>query len=398
MTIVERFLKYVSYPTAAGKDREGKASTDGQYVLGEELTKELLDLGVEDITMNEYGIISGIFKGTLEPTIALLAHMDTSPSASGEDIKPRIIQKYDGKEIELSKNIVLKPSEFTTLKAQIGHDLIVTDGTTLLGGDDKAGIAIIMDVLERLKKSGEPHHSIQIIFTTDEEIGTGVHHVDTSKIVAKYGYTVDGGSSHFINKSNFNAANMEVTVCGRSVHPGSAKNKMINAIQIGIEFDQSLPRFEKPEYTEGREGFFHLNEISGNEECTHLSYIIRDFDEAVLKHRKWLIEQTSHEINKRLGYKAIDYKIEDVYKNMEAVLEDNPMVVDRIVSAYEALNIKYCFEDIRGGTDGAQLSYRGLPCPNLGTGDYNCHGRYEYVDIDEMKQMVEIVYKMMTIK
>lgn len=398
MNVVERFLKYVSYPTSSGPDREGRASTDGQYVLAEELMKELLELGVTDVRMNQYGIVSGIFKGTLEPTIALLAHMDTSPSASGENIKPRIIENYDGSDIELAKGITMRTEEFTTLKKQVGDDLIVTDGTTLLGGDDKAGIAIIMDALQRLRDSKEPHHTIEVIFTTDEEIGTGVHHVDSAALRAEYGYTVDGGSSHFINKANFNAANMEVAVRGRSVHPGSAKHKMINAIEIAIEFDRSLPAFERPEYTEQREGFFHLNEIRGNEELTQMSYIIRDFDEVLLKHRKWLIGQTAGEINRRLGYEAITYKIDDVYQNMEPILEKTPAVVDRIMAAYEALNIPYQFEDIRGGTDGSQLTYRNLPCPNLGTGDYNCHGRFEYVDINEMKQMVDVVCKMMTLR
>ncbi len=395
MTLVERFLKYVSFPTTSGEDREGKCSTDGQYVLAEELKKELSELGLTDISSNEYGIVYSTLKGEGNLTIALLAHMDTSPSASGENIKPRIIENYDGTDIELSQNIYLKPQEFETLKDKKGHKLIVTDGKTLLGGDDKAGIAIIMTVLDELIKENKKHVNIEVIFTTDEEIGTGVHHVEMDKIHAAYGYTVDGGSSKYINKSKFNAINMEVTIKGRSVHPGSAKNKMINANTYAMIYDHSLPQFERPEYTEKREGFFHLCEMKGSEEEVHLSYILRDFSKSDLDHRCYIAKKTAEEINHSLGYEAVEVTLIPCYNNMEDILEKNPQVIKRITDAYKSLNLDYEFEDIRGGTDGAQLSFRGLPCPNLGTGDYNCHGRFEYVDVNEMETMVKVLKQML---
>lgn len=395
MTLVERFLKYVSFPTTSGEDREGKCSTDGQYVLAEELKKELSELGLTDISSNEYGIVYSTLKGEGNLTIALLAHMDTSPSASGKNIKPRIIENYDGTDIELSQNIYLKPQEFETLKDKKGHKLIVTDGKTLLGGDDKAGIAIIMTVLDELIKENKKHVNIEVIFTTDEEIGTGVHHVEMDKINAAYGYTVDGGSSKYINKSNFNAINMEVTIKGRSVHPGSAKNKMINANTYAMIYDHSLPQFERPEYTEKREGFFHLCEMKGSEEEVHLSYILRDFSKSDLDHRCYIAKKTAEEINHSLEYEAVEVTLIPCYNNMEDILEKNPQVIKRITDAYKSLNLDYEFEDIRGGTDGAQLSFRGLPCPNLGTGDYNCHGRFEYVDVDEMETMVKVLKQML---
>lgn len=396
--VVEKFLKYVSYPTSSGAEREGKCSTDGQYVLGKELMKELKDLGLTEISMNEHGIVRAVLKGEYEPSIALSAHMDTSPDARGDGIKARVVEKYDGSDIELSKNIVLSPMVFPTLKEQVGHDLIVTDGTTLLGGDDKAGLAIIMTALEEVINEKLPHHSIEVLFTTDEEIGTGVHYVETDKLVSKFGYTVDGGCSKYISKSNFNAINMEVEITGRNVHPGSAKDKMINAITIGMEFDNSLPKYERPQYTCGREGFYHLNDFNGSCEKTTLGYIIRDFDTTILEHRVETVEKIKEEINKKYGYEAVKISLDRCYKNMEEIIDAMPEVIDRIVNAYKDLNLDYDFEDIRGGTDGAQLSFRGLPCPNLGTGDYNCHGRFEYVSINEMQDMVNVVKKIIATK
>lgn len=252
-----------------------------------------------------------------------------------------------------------------------------------------------MTVLDELIKENKKHVNIEVIFTTDEEIGTGVHHVEMDKIHAAYGYTVDGGSSKYINKSNFNAINMEVTIKGRSVHPGSAKNKMINANTYAMIYDHSLPQFERPEYTEKREGFFHLCEMKGSEEEVHLSYILRDFSKSDLDHRCYIAKKTAEEINHSLGYEAVEVTLIPCYNNMEDILEKNPQVIKRITDAYKSLNLDYEFEDIRGGTDGAQLSFRGLPCPNLGTGDYNCLGRFEYVDVNEMETMVKVLKQML---
>lgn len=398
MSVLEKFLKYVKFPTTSESEKEDRASSEGQYVLAEELRKELSDLGLSDISISPYGIVRGILKGDLGETMSFLAHMDTSPSAKGEGVKARVIDNYDGKDIELSPGILLKPSVFPTLKNQVGHTLIVTDGTTLLGGDDKAGIAIIMQAIEDIIKNKIPHHTIEVMFTTDEEIGIGSHHIDVDGMISKYGYTVDGGSSKYINNANFNAVSLEVTVKGRSVHPGSAKNKMINAIKYAMDFDRSLPQYERPEYTEKKEGFFHLNEINGNEEETHLSYIIRDFSPELLEHRRYIVRKSAEEINRFLGYEAVSYEMNDSYYNMEQILDKNPEVIGRIVKAYETLGLPYEYEAIRGATDGSQLSYRGLPCPNLGTGDYNCHGRFEYVDLNEMNDMVRIVKTIMTSK
>lgn len=396
--VAEKFLKYVSYPTSSGQEREGKCSTDGQYVLAKEMMKELKELGLVDISMNDYGIVKATLKGEYDTCIALLAHMDTSPDAKGSDIKARVIEKYDGKDIVLSKNIIMSPDVFPSLKEQKGQDLIVTDGTTLLGGDDKAGMAIIMTALQEVIKEGLPHHTIEVLFTTDEEIGTGVHHVDTKGLKSKFGYTIDGGCSKYISKSNFNAVNMDVDIVGRNVHPGSAKDKMINAIEIGYEFNSSLPKYERPQYTTQREGFYHLNNIHGSVEEAHLGYIIRDFDKTLLDHRIETVKKVAGELNKKYGYEAVSIKLDYCYKNMEEIIEQNPEVINRVINAYKELNIPYDFEDIRGGTDGAQLSFRGLPCPNLGTGDYNCHGRFEYVSIDEMCDMVKVVKKIITTK
>lgn len=397
--IVERFLKYVGYETTSYEPKENEASSYGQYVLAKELAFELEELGAKDVTINEFGTVCATFKGDLEgPSIALIAHQDTSNSASGKDIKARIVD-YKGGTIELSTGISLDPEEFKHLQGKEGHKLIVTDGTTLLGGDDKAGIAIIMNVVERLIESKESHRTIRVIFSTDEEIGVGADHIKPEELQAEFGYTVDGGSCNLINVENFNAGRFSVTINGRSIHPGDAKDKMINAINVAVDFQSALPRYERPEHTSNREGFYHLMDICGNEEKCTMKYIVRDHDLGKLLHRIELAKQTAKRINDSYKAEIIVIEAEDnSYRNMLPELEKHPEVIERIIKAYDTLGIKYEFEPIRGGTDGATLTNRGFPCPNLGTGDYNCHGRFEFVDIDEMKTMSDIVMQIVKTK
>lgn len=395
--IVERFLDYVSFETTSYEPIEGQASSVGQYVLAKHLKEELEKLDVKNLYINEFGTVVGYVPGTKEgPTIALIAHMDTSNSASGKDVKARVL-KYEGGDIELSTGIKLSPNEFSTLKGKEGHELVVTDGTTLLGGDDKAGIAIIVNVIEKLKENNVEHLPIQVIFSTDEEIGVGADHIKDEDIKADFGYTVDGGCLKYISVENFNAGSLKVVINGRSIHPGDAKDKMINALNVGIDFHNAIPRYERPEHTACREGFYHLLHLEGTEEHAELTYIIRDHDLEKLLHRFEIAELTAERINKEIGSNVITLQCEkDSYRNMKPELDKHPEVTQRIVEAYKELGLEYEFEPIRGGTDGAHLTYRGLPCPNLATGDYNCHGRFEYVDVDEMKKMIEVVYKIVT--
>lgn len=390
--IKERFLAYVAVETTSGAPKEGRASTDGQYVLANRLKEELEELKAQEITVNEFGTVTALIPGSKPgPTIALIAHIDTSEAASGRDVKARSL-RYEGGAIELKPGTVLDPDEFLSLHDKKGHELIVTDGTTLLGGDDKAGIAIIMDVLQTLKNEGLEHLPLEVIFTTDEEIGCGAAHVLDEDIKADFGYTVDGGALRYVNVENFNAGSLEVTVNGVSIHPGDAKDKMKNAVNIAIEFHEALPRFDRPEHSAGRQGFFHLRKIEGTEEKAHLTYIVRDFDPVGLHARFELARLTAERLNRLYGDGTVKLEAdENEYRNMKVELDRHPEAVARIENAYKKLGVSYEFQPIRGGTDGAGLTFRGLPCPNLATGDYNCHGRFEYVDVDEMKTMVRIV-------
>ena len=390
MDLLERFLKYVSYPTTSSEeaDTTNKASSEGQYVLAKELAKELKELGGEDIYINKFGTVHAYFKGDLEKQpIFLNSHMDTSPACSGENIKPRIINKYDGKDIVLNKDTIMKVSDFPSLKRSEGHQLVVTDGNTLLGADDKAGIAIIMDVVNYFVASKEKHGPIEVIFSTDEEIGLGASHISTDKIRSKFGFTVDGGDIKYVNIENFNASSMKVEVTGRSVHPGSAKDKMLNASNIGIEFHNALPLFARPEDTENREGFYHLCNITGNEEKAELSYIIREHDINRLAFLEDYAKLAARRINDKYKQEVIKLEIKPQYKNMYYEVEKHPEVIDLIKKIYKNHNLSFEFEACRGGTDGATLTYKGFVCPNLGTGGYNYHGRFEYLDVDQARQM-----------
>jgi tripeptide aminopeptidase len=390
MDIVERFLKYVSYETTSDESNinNNEASSKGQYKLAEELAKELKELGGEDIYINKFATVHAFFKGTINrDSIFLNSHMDTSPACSGKNIKPRIIDKYDGKDIKLNDNTIMEVKEFPSLKRSIGHSLIVTDGNTLLGGDDKAGIAIIMDMIEYFVTNNIPHAPIEVLFSSDEEIGQGAYHIDVDKLHSKFGFTIDGGDIDYVNIENFNAASMKVEINGRSIHPGSAKDKMINALNVGIDFHNGLPRYLRPEHTCSREGFYHLCDMSGNEEKANMAYIIREHDINKLQNMIDYAKLDAQRINDSFNKEVIKLDINISYKNMYDKLKDHPEIIKLIDNIYKKNNQTYEFEPIRGGTDGATLTQKGYPCPNLGTGGYNFHGRFEYVDIDQMKIM-----------
>lgn len=396
MNIIERFLKYVSFDTTScDETKVDAASSPNQYELGKELQKQLEALGGQEISMNKFGTVYGYFPGTLkgEP-VALIAHMDTSNAAKGGNIKPRTVKNYDGKDIELSKGITIKVSDFPALTNSKGHDLIVTDGNTLLGADDKAGIAIAMDVVNYFVTNNIPHKPIEVVFSTDEEVGVGADHIEINKLHSKYGYTIDGGDIHYLCIENFNAASMSVKITGRSIHPGSAKNKMINAINVGVEFQDALPEFMRPEDTEDYEGFYHIVGFNGNEEITNLKYIIRDFDLNKLREKIEYAKLVAERLNRKYGTKVIELNIVETYTNMRSEIEKSPEIIGRVEKIYKEKGIDYAFFPIRGGTDGAVLTSRGFPCPNLGTGGANFHGRFEYLDVDQMKQMVEVIIEL----
>lgn len=397
MDIVKRFLKYVSFETTSDEKSNRTPSTQCQLELAKYLVNELKGIGVEDVFLDEYGIVYGKISANCDekkPTIGLIAHMDTSPDCSGKNIHPRLIENYDGKDIVLNeeKNIILSPKEFPLLNDNVHEDLIVTDGTTLLGADDKAGIAIIVETCHQiLKQKNWKHGTIKIAFTPDEEVGRGTEHFDVKFFDCDFAYTLDGSDIRAISYENFNACSVIVHIDGISIHPGSAKDKMVNAILLAYEFDHLLPVNEIPSKTTNYEGFHHVTHINGEVEHATIHYILRNHDEQILNRQKDDFMKAKTLINQKVGYEAIKLEIKDGYKNMKPIIENNKEVLERVLIAYQTLHIPYIFEPIRGGTDGANLSYMGLPCPNLGNGGYNFHGRYEYVSVTQMKKMVKIL-------
>lgn len=401
MDLVKRFLKYVSFDTQSDENSNATPSTSKQLNLAKYLVNELKSIGCSDVFVDQYGIVYATIPSNIEEkvdTIGLIAHMDTSPDCSGTNIKPRIINKYDGSDITLNENTIMKVADFPSLKENVGEDLIVTDGTTLLGADDKAGIAIIVEAAYRIindKKS--KHGEIKIAFTPDEEVGRGTENFDVKYFNCDYAYTLDGGDIRFIEYENFNAASAMVNVKGINIHPGSAKNKMINAILLAKEFDDLLPKDELPSTTEGYEGFHHLNDFNGDVENVNMFYIIRNHDENILNRQIQDFKDAEKAINEKYNGNFVTANIKKGYKNMKEVILANPKVLKRATDAYEKLNIPYSFTPIRGGTDGANLSFAGLPCPNLGDGGYNFHGRYEYVSITQMRKMVKIILEILKV-
>ncbi len=395
--VIERFLRYVSFDTKSDEDSPSCPSTDKQKILGAALVEEMLALGITDAHMDENGYIYGTVPGDPRlPTIGLIAHMDTSPDCSGANVNARIVE-YTGNDICLNeeKGIFLKQSEYPGLAKHVGKHLIVTDGTTLLGADDKAGVAEIMSCAEFLLKARMSHATLKIGFTPDEEIGRGADRFKVKEFAADYAYTVDGGALGEIEYENFNAAGAVVVFHGVCIHPGSAKNKMVNSQLVAMEFNVLLPADQRPEHTEGYEGFFHLTDMQGNEEATTLRYIIRDHDLQKFMQKKQLMEVAVTFINEKYGAGTAQLEIQDSYFNMREKIEPCMYIVDRAKAAMEAIGIKPITVPIRGGTDGARLSYMGLPCPNLCTGGENFHGRFEYVPVEDMEKVVDLLVEIL---
>ena len=397
MEIKERFLNYVSFDTQSVENSQTVPSTSKQLKLGKYLVEELQSLGIENAKIDEYGVVYGTIPSNNNhqgDVIGFIAHMDTSPDASGKDIHPQIIKNYQGQKITLNedKELYLDPEQYPQLLQLIHHDLITTDGTTLLGADDKAGIAIIMQMVEYLHTHPEfKHNDIQITFTPDEEIGCGSNHFDVKYFNADYAYTIDGGDIHIVEYENFNAFSAKVNIHGRSIHPGSAKNKMINSTRVAYEFDSLLPVHMRPESTEGYEGFNHLHAIQGTCEETTMDYIIRNHDLQQAKKQCQEFIDIVEFLNKKYGYQIIDLTITESYLNMKEALKDHMFIVEQALAAIKENGLDAYCSPIRGGTDGARLTFMGLPCPNLGTGGFNYHGPYEYCSLTMMEKQVQIL-------
>ena len=399
MTLVERFLKYVSFDTQSSEETRLTPSTPGQMVFAKYLKSELESLGLEEITLDEYGYLFATLPANTEkevPTIGFIAHMDTSPDMSGKDITPRIVENYNGSDIVLNAEdrVILSPAQFPELLTHKGEDLIVTNGKTLLGADDKAGIAEIISAVAYLKEHPEiKHGKIRIGFNPDEEIGEGAHKFDVEKFGCEWAYTMDGGEVGELEYENFNAAAAKIVFKGRNVHPGYAKHKMINSIRIANQFISMLPRHETPEHTEGYEGFYHLVGIQGDVEQTTLSYIIRDHDRSRFESRKREMAHLVRKINAEFGEDTAVLELRDQYYNMREKIEPVMHIIDAAFAAMEAVGVKPNVKPIRGGTDGAQLSFKGLPCPNIFAGGLNFHGRFEFVPIQNMEKAMKVIIK-----
>ena len=396
MTVVDRFLQYVKFDTQSDELTNLTPSTPGQMIFAQHLEKDLRQLGLTDISLDDNGYLMATLPSNCSgqvPTVGFIAHLDTSPDMSGRHVSPRIVEKYDGGDIVLNaeKNIVLSPSQFPELLDYKGQDLIVTDGNTLLGADDKAGIAEIIAAVDYLKSHPEiKHGDIRIAFNPDEEIGQGAHKFDVQKFGADWAYTMDGGAIGELEYENFNAAVARVTFKGRNVHPGYAKHKMINSIRIANQFAIMLPRWETPEHTEGYEGFYHLVGIEGNVEQTVITYIIRDHDRDRFERRKKELEHLTRKINNEFPDCAT-IEIKDQYYNMLEKIKPVMHIIDVAKAAMERAGVKPVVQPIRGGTDGAQLSFKGLPCPNIFAGGLNFHGRYEFVPIPSMERATDTI-------
>ena len=401
MSVVDKLIKYVKYETTSDENSVTVPSTEGQRVLVEELKRELEALGLET-ALDENGYLFGFLRnntGKNLKKLGLLAHVDTSPDMSGKNVNPRILP-YEGGDIVLNEElqIVMKESDFPQLKDYVGENLLLTDGTTLLGADDKAGVAEIMEVLEYLFHNPEvPHGDLHVAFTPDEEIGRGPHHFDVEAFGAEIAYTMDGGPVGELEYENFNAASAKVTVKGRNVHPGTAKDKMKNSIFVAMEYADAFDRKDTPEHTEGYEGFFHLNDIEGDVEETSMYYIIRDFFEDTFEGRKVQMMEAASVLNEKYGEGTVTVEIKDQYKNMRTMVEPHMYLIEHAKKAMEMAGVKPIIKPIRGGTDGAQLSYMGLPCPNLFTGGENYHGRFEFISVESMEKAVAVLKNLISI-
>ena len=397
--IIDRFISYVTIDTQSDPSSSATPSTEKQWDLAKKLVEELRDLGLAEVDIDENAYVMATLPSNVEhpvPVIGFVSHFDTTPDFSGTNVKPQIIENYDGGDIVLNeeKQIILSPDYFEDLLQYKGQTIITTDGTTLLGADDKAGITEIMEAMKYLREHPEVKHGkIRICFTPDEEIGRGAHKFDVAKFGAEWAYTMDGSQIGELEFENFNAAEAIVTVKGKSVHPGYAKDKMINSIYIAQDFINSLPRLETPEHTEDRQGFFHLSDIKGDVEETRLEYIIRDHEKEHFEARKQIMKDLAAEICTQYESDCVEVAIRDQYSNMREMVEPVKHIVDLAEEAMLAVGIQPIIKPIRGGTDGAQLSFMGLPCPNIFAGGHNFHGKYEYVPVESMQKAVEVIVK-----
>ena len=397
MNITERFLNYTKFDTQSAEDSELVPSTEKQLVFANYLKAELEREGFSNVEMDDKGYIYATLKSNMKgavPTIGFISHYDTSPDCSGANIQAQIVSHYDGSEIHLSEQMIMGPKKFPELLQHVGEDLIVTDGTTLLGADDKAGIAEIVEAMCYLRDHQEiPHGDIRIAFNPDEEIGMGAHHFDVEKFGCEWAYTMDGGDVGELEFENFNAASAKIYIKGVSVHPGYAKGKMVNANALATEFAGLLPADETPETTEGYQGFFHLLGIQSNVEKAMLHYIVRDHDRSRFEERKRLMENLVAQMNERYGEGTVSCELKDQYYNMKEKIDPQMHVIDLVLHAMQDCGVAPKVKPIRGGTDGAQLSYKGLPCPNIFAGGVNFHGPYEFVSIQSMEKAMQVIVR-----
>jgi tripeptide aminopeptidase len=391
----ERLIRYAKIDTQSDFESTATPSTPGQWDLLHELEKEMNSIGLEDVGMDEFGYLFGTLPANTDkeiPVVGFLAHVDTATDFTGKNVSPQRIENYDGHDIQLNPSVTMSVADFPDLKNYVGHTLITTDGTTLLGADNKAGVAEILTAMEYLIQHPEiKHGKIRIAFTPDEEIGRGPHKFDVDRFAADFAYTMDGGPLGELQYESFNAAAAKLTVQGKSVHPGSAKNKMINAQTVAIRFQEQMPKNEVPEETEGYEGFIHLNNFNGNVEKAVLSYIIRDFDKDSFEAKKNHMQQTAAKLQEEYGTEAIKLEIEDQYYNMREKIEPVMEIVDAAENVMKALGIEPNIVPVRGGTDGSQLSYMGLPTPNIFTGGENYHGQYEFISVQNMEKATQVI-------
>ena len=400
MRAYERLLNYVQFDTASNEASETCPSTPGQLELGRALVEEMRLMGISNARMDENGYVYGEIPANAEgfPTIGLIAHMDTVDCVPALPMHARIVENYDGGAVQLEGGDVLDPADYPELRLRAGKDLIVTDGRTLLGADDKAGVAEIMTACEQLLSQNLPHGEVRIAFTPDEEIGRGADRFDVKGFGADFAYTVDGDELGGIEYENFNAASAQLTFHGRSVHPGSAKNKLVNAALLAMEFDSLLPPQERPEHTEGYEGFYHLCGVKGETELAESVYILRDHDRARFEARKATVARIATYMNEKYGAGTVECNVQDSYYNMREAIEPRMDIIRRAEAAYRAVGVTPFEKPIRGGTDGSKLSFMGLPCPNLATGGMNYHGRFECIAVQDMDKMAEMLVALLTLK
>ena len=397
MNLIERFLNYTKFDTQSSEDSDTVPSSDKQLVFADYLKEELEREGLDDVEMDENGYIYATLKANTKkkvPTIGFIAHYDTSPDCSGANIKARIVKNYDGGDIVLSEGIVSSPAKFPEFLDHKGEDLIVTDGTTLLGADDKAGVAEIVEAMCWLRDHKEVKHGdIRVAFNPDEEIGKGAHHFDVERFGCEWAYTMDGSDLGNLEYENFNAAAAKITIKGMSVHTGYAKGKMVNAGRLACEFNAAIPETDIPETTEGYQGFYHLLHMNAHTEEAKLCYLIRDHDRKNFEHRKDFIEETARQMNEKYGQGTVKVELTDQYYNMKEKIDPNMHVIDIVLKAMQETGVTPKVEPIRGGTDGAQLSFRGLPCPNIFAGGVNFHGPHEFVSVQVMEKAVKVITK-----